>query len=108
MSCWPAGAAIAGVQFSVASDGGLFGVAELERAITPDSELVPRTRLVSIENTHNREGGAIVSPRHANFIVNDGTATAGDIRTLIERCRTAVRERFGVELLNEIVYVGDF
>ena len=55
-----------------------------------------------------REGGAIVSPRHANFIVNDGTATAGDIRTLIERCRTAVRERFGVELLNEIVYVGDF
>jgi len=54
-----AGAAIAGVQFSVASACGLFGVAELERALSPDSDLVPRTRLVSIENTHNREGGAI-------------------------------------------------
>jgi UDP-N-acetylmuramate dehydrogenase len=55
-----------------------------------------------------REGGAMVSSAHANFIVNDGTATAGDVRTLIERCRTAVRDRFGVELLNEIVYVGEF
>jgi len=55
-----------------------------------------------------REGGAMVSPTHANFIVNDGTAMATDIRRLIERCRTAVRDRFGVELLNEIVYVGEF
>jgi UDP-N-acetylmuramate dehydrogenase len=55
-----------------------------------------------------REGGAMVSPRHANFIVNDGTATAADIRGLVERCRTAVRDRFGVELLNEIVYMGEF
>ena len=53
-------------------------------------------------------GGARVSPTHANFIVNDGTATAGDIRALIDRCRTAVRERFGVELREEIVYLGDF
>ena len=53
-------------------------------------------------------GGARVSPTHANFIVNDGTATAGDIRSLIERCRTAVRERFGVELREEIVYLGEF
>jgi UDP-N-acetylmuramate dehydrogenase len=53
-------------------------------------------------------GGARVSPTHANFIVNDGTATAGDIRALIERCRTAVRERFGVELREEIVYLGEF
>ena len=53
-----------------------------------------------------REGGAIVSPAHGNFIVNDGTATAADIRRLIERCRRAVRERFGVELRDEIVYLG--
>jgi UDP-N-acetylmuramate dehydrogenase len=53
-------------------------------------------------------GGARVSPTHANFIVNDGSATAADIRTLIERCRTAVRERFGVELREEIVYLGSF
>jgi UDP-N-acetylmuramate dehydrogenase len=53
-----------------------------------------------------REGGALVSPAHGNFIVNDGTATAEDIRRLIERCRRAVRERFGVALRDEIVYLG--
>ncbi len=53
-----------------------------------------------------REGGAVVSPAHGNFIVNDGSATAADIRRLIERCRCAVRERFGVELRDEIVYMG--
>jgi|SRR5437899_2474299 len=53
-------------------------------------------------------GGARVSATHANFIVNDGAATAADIRALIERCRAAVRERFGVELREEIVYMGDW
>ena len=53
-------------------------------------------------------GGARVSPAHGNFIVNDGGATARDIRALIERCRVAVRERFGVELREEIVYLGEF
>jgi UDP-N-acetylmuramate dehydrogenase len=54
------------------------------------------------------EGPARVSPTHGNFIVNEGGATAADIKRLIERCRAAVRERFGVELRDEIVYVGEF
>jgi UDP-N-acetylmuramate dehydrogenase len=54
------------------------------------------------------EGGARVSSAHGNFIVNDGSATAADIRRLIDRCRARVRERFGVELREEIVYLGDF
>jgi UDP-N-acetylmuramate dehydrogenase len=53
-------------------------------------------------------GGARVSPTHGNFIVNDGSATAEDIRRLILRCATAVRERFGVTLEEEIVYLGEF
>ena len=53
-------------------------------------------------------GGARVSPIHANFIVNEGGATARDIRALVERCRAAVRERFGVELEEEIVYLGEW
>lgn len=55
-----------------------------------------------------RVGGARVSPVHANFIVNEGTATAGDIRRLAERCKRAVHEAFGVTLREEIVYLGDF
>ena len=53
-------------------------------------------------------GGAQVSPTHGNFIVNDGSATAADIKQLIDRCRRAVREQFGVELREEIVYLGSF
>lgn len=53
-------------------------------------------------------GGARVSLTHGNFIVNEGHATAADIRRLIELCRTEVREQFGVELREEIVYLGDF
>ena len=52
-------------------------------------------------------GGARVSPTHGNFIVNEGHATARDIRQLIARCRDAVRARFGVELREEIVYLGE-
>src|SRR5262245_37474429 len=52
-------------------------------------------------------GGARVSPTHGNFIVNEGSATAADIRQLIETCRATVRERFGVELRDEIVYWGN-
>lgn len=53
-------------------------------------------------------GGARISERHANFIVNDTSATAEDVRALIERARAAVREQFGVELRDEIVYLGTF
>ena len=53
-------------------------------------------------------GGARVSAAHGNFILNDGTATAHDIRRLIARCRDEVRARFGVELRAEIVYLGEF
>jgi UDP-N-acetylmuramate dehydrogenase len=52
------------------------------------------------------EGGAHVSTRHANFIVNDGHATAADIARLIERCRDEVRRQFGVELRDEVVRLG--
>jgi UDP-N-acetylmuramate dehydrogenase len=53
-----------------------------------------------------REGHARVSSTHANFIVNEGGAAAAEIRILIERCKREVLERFGVELREEIVYLG--
>jgi UDP-N-acetylmuramate dehydrogenase len=54
----------------------------------------------------SREGAARVSPTHGNFIVNEGGASADEIRRLIERCREQVRARFGVVLRDEIVYLG--
>ena len=53
-------------------------------------------------------GGAMVSPIHANFIVADRTASAADIRALIDRARRDVFDQFGVQLREEIVYLGEF
>ncbi|MSO49929.1 MAG: UDP-N-acetylmuramate dehydrogenase [Acidobacteria bacterium] len=53
-------------------------------------------------------GGATISTTHANFIVADKTAMATDIRRLIEQARDAVRRQFGVELRDEIVYLGEW
>jgi len=54
-----AAAAWAGVQFSIAGQGGLFDVAALDRAVQAPADLLPRPSLVVLENTHNRAGGAI-------------------------------------------------
>lgn len=53
-------------------------------------------------------GEAQVSPRHANFIVNHGGATAADVLKLIDLIKKKVRERFGVTLEEEIEMVGEF
>jgi UDP-N-acetylmuramate dehydrogenase len=55
-----------------------------------------------------REGGAEVSPLHANFIVNTGGASARDVATLLARVRRAVEEQFGVDLQLEVHLVGEF
>lgn len=52
-------------------------------------------------------GGARVSDKHANFIVNTGGATARDIEELIETVRARVREAFGVELELEVRVLGE-
>ena len=56
----------------------------------------------------HRIGGALISPVHANFFVNEGRASARDLRALIELARRTVRERFGVELRDEIVTIGEW
>jgi UDP-N-acetylmuramate dehydrogenase len=52
-------------------------------------------------------GGAQVSPRHANFIVNAERASARDVRELIEKIRAAVQEKFGLRLETEVWLVGE-
>lgn len=51
-------------------------------------------------------GGASVSPLHANWIINDGTASATDIRRLVEKIRRLVDEKFSVVLEEEIEFFG--
>ncbi len=51
-------------------------------------------------------GGAIVSPIHANFIVNEDNATSADIEDLAEKVRLAVYEKFGIMLEYEIKIIG--
>ncbi len=53
-----------------------------------------------------RIGGAMISPVHCNFIVNDGKATAAEIAALIEVARSRVRDAYGIELRDEIVRIG--
>ena len=51
-------------------------------------------------------GGAQVSPRHANFIVNLGTSSARDIETVIEHVHATVLTKTGVDLVREVRIVG--
>jgi UDP-N-acetylmuramate dehydrogenase len=51
-------------------------------------------------------GGAMVSPKHANFIVNTGTATAADIEAVIMAVQKGVREKAGIELEPEVRIIG--
>ena len=54
------------------------------------------------------EGGAMVSTKHANFIVNIGDASAMDVKRLIELCQRTVKEKFDVDLVPEVEMVGEW
>ena len=55
-----------------------------------------------------RIGGAVVSEKHANFIVNDQKGTAADVRRVGDHLRAVVAERTGVELVYEVEFAGDW
>ena len=52
-------------------------------------------------------GGAMVSPKHANFIINTGGATAADVLALIAQVQDKVAQKFGVRLATEICICGE-
>jgi UDP-N-acetylmuramate dehydrogenase len=56
----------------------------------------------------HRIGGAVVSEKHANFIVNDQKGTAADVRRLGDHVRAVVAQRHGVDLAFEIEFLGDW
>lgn len=53
-----------------------------------------------------RKGGARFSEMHANFLINDGTASAADLEGLVEEIRAAIAEREGVDMHWEVKRIG--
>ena len=91
------------------SAGCVFQNPEVESALLPAG--VPCSAGALIDQVGlkgERRGGIRISPVHANFFVNEGGATAADMVWLIEEARRRVRDEFGIELLEEIVRLGDF
>jgi UDP-N-acetylmuramate dehydrogenase len=52
-------------------------------------------------------GGALISPKHANFIENAGSATTVDALGLMAEARRRAHEQFGVELEHEVEFLGE-
>jgi UDP-N-acetylmuramate dehydrogenase len=83
------------------------GGSTFKNPIAPNGEKLSAWKLVDEAGMRgHRRGGAQVSEKHANFLINAGEATAADIEGLGEDVRAAVRARHGVELQWEIKRVG--
>lgn len=55
-----------------------------------------------------RVGDAVISEKHANFFINEGEASAEDVRSLIAEAWNSVRDQFGIEMELEVELVGDW
>jgi UDP-N-acetylmuramate dehydrogenase len=80
---------------------------ETEKATSSHGGRIPSGWLIEKAGLRGtlKIGGAEVSAQHANYIVNDGTATAADVRAVAEQVKAKVKEQFGVELEEEVSYV---
>ena len=53
-------------------------------------------------------GGAQVSDKHCGFVVNTGRASATDVAEVISEVQERVKDKFGVSLETEVIFLGDF
>jgi UDP-N-acetylmuramate dehydrogenase len=72
----------------------------------PEHELGAGRLLEACGLKGHRIGGALISPKHANFIENAGGATSADALALMTEARRRAREQFGVELEHEVQLLG--
>jgi len=72
----------------------------------PDHELGAGRMLEVCGLKGHASGGAVISPKHANFIENAGGATTADALALMAEARRRAREQFGVELQHEVELLG--
>lgn len=74
---------------------------------SPGTHRVPAGALLDACDCRGlRVGDAMVFPKHANILINAGNATAQDMLTLADTMKARVRERFGVELEEEVMFLG--
>jgi UDP-N-acetylmuramate dehydrogenase len=73
----------------------------------PDHELSAGRMLEACGLKGHRIGGAVISPRHANFIENADGARSADAVALMAEARRRAWDRFGVELVHEVEFLGD-
>lgn len=91
-----------------ASAGCIFQNPDDDVAVPPG---VPRSAGALVDRAGLKgatQGGALVSPQHANFIVADAGTRAADVRALVDRCREAVERTHGIRLDEEVVYLGEW
>ena len=75
---------------------------------SPGTHRIPAGALLDqCEARGLRVGDAMVFARHANILVNAGHATAADVLTLAELLKSRVRAKFGVELEEEVMFLGE-
>ena len=66
------------------------------------SKEMPSGKLIEDIGLKNKSiGGALISPKHANFIVNNGNATAKDVISLIELIKKTIKENYSIDLVTE-------
>ena len=69
--------------------------------------VVPAMKLLTLCNLKGRRvGGAMISEKHPNFIVNIDNATSEDVKALIEIAKQTVKEKYNIALVEEIIYLG--
>ncbi len=80
---------------------------ELDRGVGCKGDNLPAGWLIKQAGLKGKKiGGAMVSEKHANFVVNTGQASAEDVIILVSIIKQRVRDKFGIELVEEVQYLG--
>ncbi|MBI2049476.1 UDP-N-acetylmuramate dehydrogenase [Candidatus Roizmanbacteria bacterium] len=68
--------------------------------------VVPTAKIIALSGIKGKRiGGAMISDKHTNFIVNIDNATSNDVRQLISFAKQTIRDKYGIELEEEIIYL---
>jgi len=80
---------------------------EEEKGMKPKDEKLPAGWVIDKAGLLGKKmGGAMISEMHGNFIINTGAATAEDVIMLVSFVKYQVRDKFGVQLQEEVQYLG--